>query len=120
MEKEEHMRTLRRRHFADRSVRSVLFICAIVAVVAVFFILIFLFQSGTLALDSVGLDGFFSGDGWDPTGARGPESYGTIPLILATLLITVGAILIAVPLGIASAIFISELAPPRIRFTLKY
>ncbi|MDG6220027.1 MAG: phosphate ABC transporter permease subunit PstC [Candidatus Thermoplasmatota archaeon] len=120
MNEEARQKSLKRRHFADKGVRSVLFACALVAVVTVFFILIFLVQSGFLAVEELGLGEFFSGGEWDPTGSRGPKSFGTIALITATLIITAGAIAIAVPLGIASAIFISEIAPPKIKFTLKY
>jgi len=60
---------------------------------------------------------FLSGTRWNPTGE--PPSYGAFSLIVGTLLVTIGAMVIAIPLSIGSAIFISELAPPRIRAIIK-
>ena len=64
---------------------------------------------------------FVTGMDWNPTG-RNPaelEYFGARPLIVGSILVTLGAMLFAIPLGIGSAIFISELAPPRVRDFLK-
>jgi phosphate transport system permease protein len=60
---------------------------------------------------------FFTGTVWSPTPE--PGKFGVIPLIYGTVVITVGAGLIAVPLGLLSAIFLSEYAPNRLRNFLK-
>ncbi|MGQ9583159.1 MAG: phosphate ABC transporter permease subunit PstC [Thermoplasmatota archaeon] len=97
--------------------RSLLFASAAFSVVAVFFIIAFLFRESWLAFTEVGPGGLLGGDYWNPRGH--PPSYGAYPLIVGSLLVTLGAMLFAVPIGVGSAIFISELAPPRIRLVLK-
>ena len=54
---------------------------------------------------------------WNPTGER--PSYGAFSLIVGTLLVTIGAMVIAIPLSLCSAIFISEIASPRMKSIIK-
>src|SRR5690606_20848305 len=60
---------------------------------------------------------FITGMEWNPT-ANDPK-YGMLPLILSTTLVTCGAMLIAIPLGIGTAAFIAEYASPRVKSILK-
>lgn len=60
---------------------------------------------------------FFTGTEWRPT--REPVAYGVLPLITGTLMITIGAGIVAIPLGLLSAIFLSEYASARVRSVLK-
>jgi phosphate transport system permease protein len=56
---------------------------------------------------------------WNP-GAEGPQGlYGLLPLLVSTLLVTLGAMLLAVPIGIGTAVFISEYTSPRVKNILK-
>jgi phosphate transport system permease protein len=96
---------------------SLWFICAIFATLTVFFILFYLLSNGYPAFVQIGLQDFLFGQQWNPTGI--PPAYGIYPLIVGTLLVMAGAMVIAVPLGIASAIYISELAGDRLRTTIK-
>lgn len=61
---------------------------------------------------------FLTGTRWTPT-FTGQESYGVLPLVTGTLWTTAIALLIAVPLGLGAAIYLSEYAPPRVRKVLK-
>lgn len=84
---------------------------------AIFFVvLIFLFllREGAPAFWETPLGNLF-GERWYPN----EELFGTRPLFLGSLLITVGAVIIALPLGLATAVFISELAPNWLREILK-
>jgi phosphate transport system permease protein len=84
---------------------------------AIFFVaLIFLFllKEGAPAFWRVPLGNLF-GRRWYPN----EELFGTLPLILGSLLVTVGAVILALPLGLATAIFIRELAPDWLREILK-
>lgn len=121
--REEHILAMpcsfwkRTRQIREGAVWSLWFCTAIFAVVAIFFILFFLVRNGYPTLNLVGVWNFLTGDVWNPTGT--PPAYGVYPLIVGTLLVTLGAMAIAIPLGIASAVFIAELAPPRLRGVVK-
>jgi len=101
----------------ERLIRSIWFLTAIFGVLAVFFILLFLLKDGLPLFETVSPAEFLFGETWNPTGAT--PSYGTVPLWVGTILVTIGAMAIATPLGVACAIFISELATPRIRNIVK-
>ena len=77
-----------------------------------------LFIKGFPAIRELGLKSFFGSAVWNPN-AYGTPKYGILSLIVSTLMVTVGALVIAVPLGVACAAFLSELAPPRLREILK-
>ena len=84
---------------------------------AIFFvalIFIFLLKEGAPAFWEVTLGNLF-GQRWYPN----EDLYGTLPLILGSLLVTAGAVIIALPLGLATAVFIRELAPDWLREILK-
>ncbi|WP_235855639.1 phosphate ABC transporter permease PstA [Methanofollis fontis] len=98
-------------------IRSIWFFTASFAVLAVFFIIFFLLRDAVPAFESIGIWNFISGSTWNPTGAE--PAYGVYPLIVGTVLVTIGAMVVAVPLGIGSALFIAELAPYRLRLIAK-
>jgi phosphate transport system permease protein len=101
----------------EKVMGSLWFICAIFATLTVFFILFYLLINGYPAFAQIGLRDFLFGQQWNPTGT--PPAYGIFALIVGTLLVMAGAMVIAVPLGVASAIFISELAGDRLRNLIK-
>ena len=98
-------------------IRSIWFSCAIFAVVVIFFILAFLLYDGYPIFLQEGCIDFLTGMVWNPTGV--PPQYGILPLITDTLLVMAGAMAMAVPLGIGSAIYIAELAPARVKAVAK-
>jgi len=65
---------------------------------------------------TVGVAEFLTGTTWQPAGA---ESFGVLPLVSGTLIVTIGAGAIALPLGVATAMYLSEYASPRARSVLK-
>jgi phosphate transport system permease protein len=77
-----------------------------------------LFIKAYPAIQELGLKAFFGSAVWNPTSYETPR-YGILSLINSTLMVTIGALVIAVPLGVASAAFISEVASPRIREIVK-
>ncbi|MDD1681139.1 MAG: phosphate ABC transporter permease PstA [Methanoregula sp.] len=101
----------------ERSIRTVFFFTAFFAVIVVTFILLFLLRDGFLIFAQVGPLTFLLGPDWAPTAAE--PLYGIFPLIVGTLLVTIGAMVFAVPLSIGCAIYISELASPRMKNILK-
>ncbi len=84
------------------------------AIIFVVLIFLFLVREGLPAFFEVPLANLF-GPRWYPTFGQ----FGTLPLILGSLLVTAGAVIIAVPLGVASAIYIGEVAPRQVRDVLK-
>jgi len=100
----------------DPLIKWVLFAFASVATIFVFLIIIFLFVNGAPFFAAVPLDEFFFGTNWYPS----KGDFGALLIIVDTLLVTLGAIVIALPLGILTAIFIAELAPPLLRKILKF
>lgn len=80
-----------------------------VAALVVAGVFIFLVVEAWPALSRIGL-GFISDDGWHPYGAE--RAYGLLPILLGTLLSSLGALLLAVPLGLAAAVFLRCYAPP--------
>lgn len=88
-------------------VRTVLFLCAITAVLILFLIIFFLFKEGLPLFTKVGIIEFITGTEWKPY----KNVFGALPFIAGTLIITVGALAIAVPLGVSCALFLAEMAP---------
>ena len=78
-------------------------------------IFVFLLRDALPAFHVVSLWPLLSGDEWYPL----MDEYGMLPLILGSLLVTAGAVVIGVPIGVAAAIYIGEVAPRRIREILK-
>jgi len=76
------------------------------------------FKGKILPEENISLVEFFMGKEWFPTAVPSSQ-FGILPLILGTLWVSFGAILIALPLGLAVAIYLAEIADPRIRRTLK-
>lgn len=87
------------------------------AIVFVILIFAFLLRDALPLLRSASLREILLGDTWLPTSE--PPKFGMLPLVLGSLYVTVGALIIAVPLGLATAAFISEIAPRWIQEILK-
>jgi phosphate transport system permease protein len=88
---------------------------AILILLGIFSILLF---EGFPALKSIGLGEFFLKAQWDPLSPE-KASYGLLAMILSTLMATIGAMAIAVPLGIACAAYIADVAHPKTREIVK-
>lgn len=101
----------------EKTIRTILFLSAISATIVIFSIIFFLFQDAYPIFQKVGILQFLTGMRWYPTGV--PPLYGAFPLIVGTLLVTLGAMVIAIPLSIGSAIFIAEIATPRMKAIIK-
>jgi phosphate transport system permease protein len=86
---------------------GVLLLFSITAILILSLIVVFLFNEGLPLFQHMGIGDFLLGDKWVPANGL----YGAFPFITSTLLITLGALLIAVPLGISCAVFLSEIAP---------
>jgi phosphate transport system permease protein len=101
----------------EQIIRSIFFCTAFLAVIVVSFIFLFLIRDGYPIFREVGFLPFLLGMSWAPAAAE--PLFGIFPLIVGTLLVTIGAMVFAVPLSLACAIYISELASPRAKQVLK-
>jgi phosphate transport system permease protein len=101
----------------EKTIKTILFLSAISAIIVIFSIIFFLFRDAYPIFQKVGIVEFLAGMRWYPTGV--PPLYGAFPLIIGTLLVTIGAMVIAIPLSIGSAIFIAEIATPRMKAIIK-
>ena len=90
---------------------------AFISVLLLGLIVMFLFREGLPIFSQVSLKQFLFGTAWYPTYT--PPEYGIWPLIVGSLIVTMLASIVAVPFGLLSAIYISEIAPARIREILK-
>jgi phosphate transport system permease protein len=107
----------RRRRPGEQLLTGALFGCAAVCVATTMGIILTLGFETMEFLRRVPLTEFLFGTRWAPTFAD--ASFGVLPLVGATLLVTGIALVVAVPLGLASAIYLSEYARPRVRAVLK-
>jgi len=96
---------------------KLILLCGLASVLFVVLIFVFLLREGVSILKTTGLLSFLGGRFWYPISS--PPRLGILPLILGSLLVTAGAVVIAVPLGIGAAFYIAEVAPRRLRTVLK-
>lgn len=113
----EHRNAAKARLFRERIIRSIWLTTALISAAAVVFILGYLIYTALPVFAEVGISEFLLNTTWNPTGNA--PSYGIASLIIDTLLVTLGAMIFAVPLGLATAVYLAYLAPPKIRDTLK-
>jgi len=88
------------------------FVCGLIAVVFVLFISIYLIVSGLPAIREIGLVDFLFGTEWASTAAE--PKFGILPFILTSIYGTAGAIVLGVPVGFMTAVFLAKVAPPRL------
>jgi len=109
---------MRLRKVADRGVSAVFLVNAVLSAVVLLGILAFLLFYGVRTFSGTPLLKFLTGTVWNPD-AYGEPSYGLLPLLLGSFASTAIALIIAIPLGIASAVFISERLKGWVRVTVK-
>lgn len=101
----------------EKIVSVILFIFAVSSILFLTGIVIVLFKEGLPIFNEVGLDEFIFGQEWSPT--YDPPGFGIYPLIIASFIVTVGAMIISVPIGISSSIFISYILPSKLKTVVK-
>jgi phosphate transport system permease protein len=106
-----------RPRYGERVVESTLLLAALVSVATTIGILIAVIVPTVEFFREVSFTEFFTGTKWTPLFAN--PSYGVLPLVSATILITAIAMIVAFPLGLGAAVYLSEYASPRTRATLK-
>lgn len=102
-------------HIKEKGMRMLFFLTACVSVAAVILICIFLFASGIPAIREIGVFRFLLGTKWKPAN----NLYGIFPMIVGSLYVTAGALIIGVPIGILTAVFMARFASKKIYTPLK-
>ncbi|MGN1031758.1 MAG: phosphate ABC transporter permease subunit PstC [Butyricicoccaceae bacterium] len=98
--------------YMERGMEIVFAICACFSIAAVALICIFLFANGIPAMAEVGIFDFLTGTKWAPSNE--PASFGILPMIVGSLYVTAGAIIVGVPIGLLTAIFMARFCPKKL------
>lgn len=104
-----------KRAWSEKFMQGVFFIAACASVLAVALICLFLFANGIPAMTEIGIVNFLMGLEWKP----GNNIYGIFPMIVGSLYVTAGAILLGVPIGILTAVFMAKYCSKKIYRPLK-
>jgi phosphate transport system permease protein len=103
--------------YGELVIKGLLGLCALISVLTTVGIIAALFIPAFEFFQEVSIVDFLTGTGWAPLFE--PALFGVVPLIVGTLSVTFGAVLVAIPLGLGSAIYLSEYAGARMRSILK-
>ena len=103
------------RKYKESIMHIVFLLSACISILAVALICVFLFANGIPAISEIGVFKFLSGLTWRPSN----DIYGILPMIIGSLYVTGGAIIIGVPIGLLTAIFMAYFCPPKIYKLLK-
>lgn len=103
--------------FKEQFMGTVFFISALTSILAVFLICWFLFKNGLPAIAKIGVLDFLLGKEWAPSDT--PMSFGIFPMILGSIYVTIGAIVIGVPIGLLMAIFLAKVCPKKVYKIIK-
>ena len=98
----------------ENSVKALFFLCGVITVGFVLCISVYLLVSGLPAISKIGFKDFFLGTVWKPTATTVEPSYGILPFLLTSVYGTAGAVLLGVPLGLLTAVFLAKAAPPKL------
>jgi phosphate transport system permease protein len=105
-----------RRRWGEEAIRALLFLAAVISILTTIGIVLALLNESVSFFEEVG-SRFFTDADWAPLFT--PASYGIWQLLVGTFLITGIAVLVAIPVGLGSAIYLSEYASPRVRKAVK-
>ena len=109
---------LRAKEAMEWIMKTVFLVCGFIAIAFVLLITVYLIISGLPAIREVGLTDFLFGTRWASTDKTDP-AYGILPFILTSIYGTAGAILIGVPIGFLTAVFLSKVAPPKVAAVIR-
>lgn len=103
--------------FREQCMKTVFFISAMSSVVFVFLICLFLFINGIPPMAELGFFNFLTGTQWRPSNI--PPAFGLWPMIVTSLITTFGAIVVGVPIGLCTAVFLARVCPKPLYKILK-
>ena len=100
---------MKQKYLVERVMNAIFFACGLTAIACVVLISVYMILAGVPAIGKIGFIDFLFGTKWASTAAE--PSYGILPFILTSVYGTAGAILIGVPVGLLTAVFLSKIAP---------
>lgn len=103
--------------YGEKVIRFLLWLTAVVSVAVTTGIVLALLLPSVAFFQQVPIIDFLTGTIWAPAFAT--PAFGVLPIVVGTLMVVVFALMVAVPVGLASAIYLSEYAPPRVRNVIK-
>ena len=108
---------MKKNQIFEKTIHGIFLLLGLITVGCVLLITIYLVISGIPAIREIGLADFLFGRRWASTAAE-PE-YGILPFILTSIYGTAGAIILGVPIGFLTAMYLSKLAPPKIKSAIQ-
>ncbi|MEG0832761.1 MAG: phosphate ABC transporter permease subunit PstC [Oscillospiraceae bacterium] len=104
---------MKTKQFVEKLMNGIFFTCGMVAIAFVLLITVYMLISGIPAIRQVGLFDFLLGTDWNPASVKN-QQLGILPLILTSVYGTLGAVVIGVPIGLLTAVFLAKVASPRV------
>ena len=108
---------MRKNQFIEKVIHGIFLLLGLITVGCVLLITVYLVISGIPAIREIGLIDFLFGKEWASTAAE--PKYGILPFILTSVYGTAGAIVIGVPIGFMTAVYLSKLASPKVKSTMQ-
>jgi phosphate transport system permease protein len=99
----------------EKIIEKILLLVALSSIMILGLITFFIFEQGLPLMWKVGLRAFILGERWVPS----QGSFGILPMIVSSFWVTIGALALGIPLGLACAIFLSEWSPPSVGMVLR-
>lgn len=109
----------RKRNLLENIMHAIFLCLGLITVGCVLLITVYLVISGIPAIKEIGLVPFLFGKTWASTASTTEPSYGILPFILTSVYGTAGAIVLGVPIGFLTAVYLAKLAPQRIKSTVE-
>jgi phosphate transport system permease protein len=106
------------RRLIDRAIKGLFFLAAFLSVMVLLGIFGMLLINGIKAFAVIRISDFFFGSDWNPS-AYGKPTFGILSMLVSTFLVTLGAMLIAIPLGVGAATYLAQVASEKTRLILK-
>jgi len=107
--------SLQTRYIVDRGIKYLLLLSALISTSIVFLIGLFTLREGLPAFREIGADTMLTGRVWRP----GRGEFGLLAMIAGSVLVTIGAMILGLPLALGCAVFLAEVAPAKVRAVLR-
>lgn len=108
---------MQKRYFWEHFMKWVFIASASVSIISIIVIFYFIFEGGVPFMLDYGIGKFLFGSVWTPSNST--PQYGILPMIIGSIVITIGAIIIGVPTGVFTSVFMARFCPPKLYKILK-